>query len=455
LAVGDGWFSMARFVVFFLLTLAVLGCSEKEAQPVSKAPPVEVLAVRKHQVVPRFEYVGRVEATDEYMVRPRVEGYIESRNFVEGQLVQKGELLYQIDPRPYIAALDNQRANLAQARSALQVARRNYRRGLELIKTGAISKVQMDELTGNFEEAESRVAAMEADLETAQLNLSYTEIRAPLTGLIGRSEYTEGSLVGPATEPLTSIVRMDPIFVNFEVPENRLFAVQEEEARRRQQGRAPTRREVRIKQPDGEFYPYPGIIVFVDNQIDPATGSALVRARFPNPDRLLVQGQFARVAISVFSGADAVRPLVPQSAVLEDMQGRFVYVVDSEDVARKRYLELGQRENALWAVNQGLQAGERIVVNGLQRVSAGRPVTPQNTALNPYRDLHTEQPPQQRSPVQQIREGQVTPEERRASGAASGADIEQLESDMRRGAGEGREDDSDADREPDAYFDGK
>nr|WP_010131570.1 efflux RND transporter periplasmic adaptor subunit [Microbulbifer agarilyticus] len=440
-------------VVVVSLALALVACGDRgNEEPPAKAPPVEVLAVRKHQVVPRYEYVGRVEATDEFKVRPRVEGYIESRDFVEGQLVQKGELLYQIDPKPYIAALDNQRANLAQARSALRVSERNYRRGLQLVKTGAISQVQMDELTGKFEAAESTVAAAQADLEAAQLNLSYTQIRAPLTGLIGRSEFTEGSLVGPATDPLTSIVRMDPIYVTFEVPENRLFAVQEEQERRRQTGERPVEREIQIKQPDGKFYPYPGIIVFIDNQIDQATGSALVRARFPNPERLLVQGQFARVVISVFAGADAIKVLVPQAAVLEDMQGRFVYVVDDNDIAHKRYLELGQRENELWAVEEGLKAGERVIVNGLQRVSPEKPVTPQNSALDPYKDLKVEKPPQVESPLEQIRAGDIPAEERREAGARDGADIEQLQEEMRRGAeGEGKE----KSKESDAYFDGK
>ena len=439
---------MARFLVVVLLSLLAVACSKEAEQPAPKAPPVEVLAVREHQIVPRYEYVGRVEATDEYQVRPRVEGYIESRNFIEGQLVQKGELLYVIDPKPFVAALENQRANLSQARSALSVAERNYRRGLQLVKTGAISRVQMDELTGNYEEAESRVKAMEADVDAAQLNLNYTEIRAPLTGLIGRSQFTEGSLVGPGTEPLTSIVRMDPIYVSFEVPENRLFAVQEEAQRRQQQGRAPEKREVRIKQPNGELYPYPGLIVFVDNQIDQATGSAKVRARFPNPERLLVQGQFARVLIRVFAGKEAKKPLVPQSAVLEDMQGHFVYVVDDKDIAHKRYLELGQREGALWAVDKGLKAGEKVVVNGLQRVAPDKPVAPQNTALDPYQGLKTERPPAETSPVREIRQGDIPPGERQLDGA--GPQQIPAESEWNEGEKAGSKD-----REPDEYFDGK
>ncbi|MBN8432133.1 efflux RND transporter periplasmic adaptor subunit [Microbulbifer salipaludis] len=439
---------MARFLVFvFLLSgllgvLGLQGCAEEEAPEAPKPPPVEVLTARAHQVVPRYEYVGRVEATDEYKVRPRVEGYIESRNFVEGQMIREGELLYVIDPRPFVAALENQRANLSQARSALAIAERNYRRGEELVRTGAISKVQMDELTGNYESAQSQMEAIQADVETAELNLSFTEIRAPLTGIIGRSQFTDGSLVGPMSEPLTTIVRMDPILVNFEVPEHRLFVVQEEAARRRQQGIAQERRDVRIKQPNGEMYPYPGLLVFVDNQIDPNTGSALVRARFPNPEQLLIQGQFVRVEISVFSGSEGIKPLVPQAAVQEDMQGRFVYVVDDQDIAHKRYLELGQREGELWAVTDGIKAGERLIVNGLQRVNAGQPVTPQNTQLDPYKGLQTVQPPDTASPVMPLREGEVTEQERRESGATD-PQIQREQDDATQG------------KEPDAYFDGK
>ncbi len=427
---------MARFSVYLVVLLAMVGCAKQEEPPVPKAPPVEVLAVRLHQVVPRYEYVGRVEATDEFKVRPRVEGYIESRNFIEGQLVQKGELLYVIDPKPYVAALENQRANLAQAHATLANAERNYRRGRELVATGAISKVDMDELTATFETAQSQVAAMQANVEAAQLNLNYTEIHAPLTGIVGRSEFTDGSLVGPNSEPLTSIVRMDPIYVTFQVPEDRLFAVQEEAARREQRGVAQEKRDVRIKQPDGNLYPYPGLIVFVDNQIDQATGSAVVRARFPNPEALLVQGQFARVVISVFSGKESEKPLVPQSAVQEDMQGRYVYVVSEDSIAHKRYLKLGQREGELWAVDEGLKAGERIVVNGLQRVVDGAPVAPQNPALDPYKNLKVIKPPEAQSPVPQIREGDVP---------AAEQSVPERDIDSRAGDT----------AEPDAYFDGK
>lgn len=418
-----------------LTFLCVSACSDKgKDMPAPKPPPVEVLAVRAHQVIPRYEYVGRVEATDEFKVRPRVEGFIQSRNFIEGQMVQQGELLYVIDPRPFVAALENQRANLAQAQSALVIAERNFRRGSELVRTGAISKVQMDELAGTYEAAQSQMEAMKANVDTAELNLSFTQIRAPLTGIIGRSQFTDGSLVGPNSDPLTSIVRMDPIFVNFEVPEHRLFVVQEEAVRRRQQGIAPERREVRIKQPNGEIYPHAGIIVFVDNQIDQTTGSALVRARFPNPEHLLVQGQFARVEINVFSGKDAIKPLIPQASVQEDMQGRFVYVVDSDNIAHKRYLELGQREGELWAVEKGLQPGERLIVNGLQRVTAGEPVTPQNTALNPYEGLKTVTPPGTARPVMELPDGDVLETGREKSGV---------------------DDESTRDGEPDAYLDGK
>lgn len=373
-----------------VLLLALGACGDRDGEaPAPKAPPVEVLTVREQPVIPRFEYVGRVEAMNELDVRPRVEGHIESRHFIEGDRVEKGALLYKIDPRPFIAALDNARAARSRAEAALRLAERNYRRGRELIETGAISKVQMDELQGNFEEAEASLREAQANVETAELNLSYTDVTSPLSGRAGVSQYTEGSLVGPQSEPpLTTIVSINPIYVRFEVPEDRLFAVQLEQVQRRERGVPPERRDIRILQPDGNFYPHRGEIVFVDNQVNLNTGSVLVRARFPNPEGLLVQGQFARVSIRVFSGADQVKPLVPQAAVMEDMQGRYVYAIESgeqnQSIAKKRYLKLGQREGELWAVEDGLNAGEVIIVNGLQRVAANKPVTPQNTPRDPY-----------------------------------------------------------------------
>lgn len=395
---------MARFILSLLVLALVAGCSRKEEAQEAPLPVVEVLSIREHQVIPRFEYVGRVEATDEFEVRPRVEGYIESRNFEEGQIVEQGELLYVIDPKPFRAALSNQRARLEQAMTALEVSERNYRRGMQLIDTGAISQVSMDELKGTFEKAQSEVEAVRADVENAQLNLSFTRITAPWTGMIGRTKFPEGSLVGPQSEPLTTVVRLDPVFVRFEVPEYRLFAVQMEAEQRREQGRAEVRRDIHIKQPDGEMYPYAGMIVFVDNQIDPTTGSLTVRARFPNPDRLLVQGQFARVVIRVFRGKDAVKPLIPQAAVMEDMQGRFVFVIEEGDIPEKRYLELGQREGELWAVEKGIAAGEQVVVSGLQRVILGKPVEAQEASYDPYERLKViETPPKQQIPAEMER----------------------------------------------------
>ncbi|MEX2963120.1 efflux RND transporter periplasmic adaptor subunit [Microbulbifer sp. TYP-18] len=376
---------------FTLLLLLVGGCSDQGDKPQQKPPPVEVLAVQEQPVIPRFEFVGRVEATDELEVRARVEGYIENRLFEEGSLVQKGQLLYQIDPAPFEATLDNRNAAQNRAQAALQVSERNYRRGLILVKEGAISQMTMDELTGDYEKAQADLTAAKADVENAELDLSYTRIYSPLTGQIGRSAYTEGALVGPASDPLTSVLKLDPTYVLFEVPQDQLFAVRSEGERRRALGQAPATSDIRIQQPDGNYYPYPGAIAFVDNQIDLNTGSVAVRALFPNPQQLLVQGQFARVSIWVSVGGDDIKPLVPQSAVQEDMQGRYVFVVDDKNIAHRRYLKLGQREGELWAVESGIKVGERVIIAGLQRVVANKPVTPENAPRNPYAE-RAEQP---------------------------------------------------------------
>lgn len=378
------------FLAFFWLLLLVGGCSDRGDGAQQKPPPVEVLAVQEQPVIPRFEFVGRVEATDEFDVRPKVQGFIQSRLFEEGALVQKGQLLYEIDPAPFQAKLDNRKAAVSRSEATLQVSERNYRRGLTLVKEGAISQMTMDELTGNYEKAQADLKATQADVESAELNLSYTRIYSPLTGQIGRSAFTEGALVGPESEPLTSVLKLDPTYVLFEVPQDQLFAVRSEEVRRQAQGQAPATSNIRIRQPDGKYYPYPGVIAFVDNQIDLNTGSVAVRARFPNPQQLLVQGQFARVSIWVSVDGDDIKPLVPQSAVQEDMQGRYVYVVDDENIAQRRYLKLGQREGELWAVESGIKVGERVIIAGLQRVVANKPVAPENTPRNPYSERTTQ-----------------------------------------------------------------
>lgn len=370
-----------------LLAIMLAACGDRgPEQTAPPPPPVEILSVREQPVIPRFEYVGRVEATDELQVRPRVEGNIQGRYFEEGSLVREGELLYEIDPQPFVATLENRRAAVSRARAALEVAERNYGRGRELVPKGFISKSDFDRLKGDFEQAQASLKEARADVSTAELNLSYTRIYAPLTGRIGRSAFPVGALVGPQSEPLATILNTDPVFVLFEVPEDRVFSVQITAERRARAGLRPEQRDIRIEQPDGSFYPHPGTIAFVDNKVNPNTGSVAVRAEFPNPNQLLIQGQFARVSVRVYGGSEQVKPLVPQSAVLEDMQGRYVFVVDSQDIAHRRYLELGQREGELWAVEEGLKAGETVIVNGLQRVVAEQPVDPQSSARNPYAD---------------------------------------------------------------------
>lgn len=376
-------FIRLRGLFAILLVLALYACGQDEAAQPPGAPPVEVLTVRAKPVIPRVEYVGRVEAIDELKVRPKVGGYILRRHFKEGDVVTEGQLLFEIDPAPFEARVESHAANVAQAEAAVKIAERNFFRGKKLIPRGAISEVQFDELASNFDQSQAVLMAAEADLVNAQLDLSYTKVIAPLTGRIGRTDFANGSLVGPETSELATIVKLDPVYVRFDVPEDQLLSFRMARLSGEAAGK-PVAVTYRILLPNGEYYPHEGKLEFFDNQIDPTTGSVAVRASFPNPDKLLVHGQYAKVTIRLDFGDAAMQPLVPQSAVMEDIQGRYVFVIGKDNVAEKRYLKLGQREGELWAVTNGLTVGENIVVSGLQRIVVDQPVQPQAPEVDPY-----------------------------------------------------------------------
>ena len=374
--------AVRRAVPLFTFIALLTSCSGPEAPPAPPPPAVEYRVVEPRAVAFRFEFVARTRAREDAAIRAQISGTILERNFEEGQTVEEGDLLFRIDPRPYQAALNSAQADVSRTTTALEVAERNLARGVELEPDGFISQSEMDQLRGNRDSAVAARDSAEAALEKARIDLGFTEIRAPFAGRAGRSELSIGDLVSPNSEPLVTLVQSDPILVDFDVSERSLAGTLIENQERAAQGLDPIEYTPRMNMVNGEPYPYPGRIDYANNRVNRTTGTVTVTATFPNPDDLLIPGQFTRVFVQRGDYED--RLLIPQSSVLEDMQGRYVYVVGDDDTVERRNVTLGQREGVDWVVESGLEAGDRVIVNGIQKVQPDMPVNATESTTEPY-----------------------------------------------------------------------
>ena len=368
-----------------LLPFVLLAACGGPADPPQAPPPaVEVQDVFMEPVATEFEFVARTRAREDADIRARITGAIMERNFEEGQIVEKDALLFRIDPRPYEAALNAARADLAQANAAVEVAQRNLARGEELLPDGYISESEMDKLRGERDRAIASREAAQAAIEQAQLNLNFTEIRAPFRGRTGRSQLSIGDLVDPTAGPLVSLVQIDPMLVDFDVNERTLLDAMKRNQARVAQGEPAIEYTPRLRLVSGDFYPLEGTIDYASNRVNPSTGTITVTARFPNPDQNLIPGQFGRIVVK--RGEPVERMLIPQSSVLEDMQGRYVYVVDDDNLVVRKNVALGQRHGVNWVVESGLEPGDRVIVNGLQKVRPGMPASPSPVTSRPHQE---------------------------------------------------------------------
>ncbi|BDG74730.1 efflux RND transporter periplasmic adaptor subunit [Roseomonas fluvialis] len=345
-------------------------------------PAVGVQVAERRPITETIEFVGRVEATDRVNIRARVTGFLEQRLFREGGDVREGEVLYRIERAPFEAQVEQARANLAGANATLENARVALARARELRQSGTGTQVALDNALALERTAGANVLAAEAAVRVAQINLGYTEITAPIAGQIGRSVLAVGNVVGPDAGTLSTIVSQDPMRVAFAVSQRTAL-----ELRNRFEGRGgPAAVLVRIRTTDGRNFPETGRIDFVDNQIDRNTDTILVRALIANPirqvdgqassvsPRELVDGQFVSVTVE---GAEPVMAItLPRAAVLQDQQGAFVFVVGEGNVATRRNVTLGRSTPERAVIEGGLQGGETVVVEGLQRVRPGQPVNP-------------------------------------------------------------------------------
>ena len=352
------------------------GCDDRKA-PQAGAPPVTVANPTARRITEWDDYTGRFQATEYVELRARVNGYLESINFTDGQIVKKGDLLFVIDPRPYQATADSATAALAQAQARLELANREQVRAASLAKTQNGSIESLDKAVQEQRGATGAVEAAQAELRRAQLDLEFTHITAPVTGRIGRHQVSIGNLIGGGeanSTLLTTIVSLDPIYFYFDADQNSYLKYQRLDLA----GQRPSSRDVpnpvRLALNDEKDFPHQGHMDFVDNQIDFSTGTIRGRAIFDNADLIFTPGMFARIQLLGEPEHDAI--LLPDDAIGTDQARRFVYVLGDGNVATPREVKLGPIIDGLRVVRSGLAASDRVVVNGLQRVRAGQPVSP-------------------------------------------------------------------------------
>ncbi len=341
--------------------------------PSSQPPAVTVTVVEDREINPPRSFVGRVEAVRAVDLRPRVEGILEQQLFKEGGDVKAGDLLYVIESDRYQAALAAAEASQAKAEATLKEAELMLARNQKLRKDGTVSQAEYDTAVAAADGARAEVQAAQASVQTATLDLEDTRIAAPIDGRIGRSAVTIGNLVGPSSGALARIVQLDPIRVVYSISEDRLLRTKRVLAGLTEEERSRTF-VPGIRLPDGEMYEAGGRVDFVDNQVDTNTGTIAIRAVFPNPDAMLLPGQY--VTVVVRRDRPRQRPVVPQSAVLMDREGPYVFVLDADNRAVRRRIDTGTAIDTYWAVKSGLQAGETIIAQGVQKVTPGQRVEP-------------------------------------------------------------------------------
>ena len=350
------------------------GCDEKKqaaAPPASPAVGVRLAAMKG--VSQSFEFVGHIKATDKVDIRARVEGFLEKVAFREGQDVKAGDLLYQLEKVQFQAQVDQAKANLASAEAEVTNAQLQYNRQLELSRHQFSPQSVVDQNKAALDTGRAKVLQTRAALTQAEVNLDYTDIRAPIEGRIGRHAYTLGNLVNPASGVLATIVSQDPIYVLFPVSVRDLEIIRE--ARHNEGGL--TKIEIRLRLSDGREYPQRGVWNLTDPQVDQQTDTLIMRATIANPERQLVDGQFVTAVIR--ERREAPRLVVPQAALQIDQTGYYVLVVDDQHKVEQRRIQTGPNRDTDVVITSGLKEGERVIVDGIQKVRPGQVV--QDTAL--------------------------------------------------------------------------
>lgn len=366
-----------RWLVLAALAMGWLcGCGKEEAKPEVRPPPVEISAIK---IEPRdtpviFEYVGQTQSSHQVQIVARVAGFLEKRVYTEGSLVKAGAVMFLQDPKPFQATLDAYKGALAEQEARLQVANANLAQVKPLREMNALSQKDLDDATGQQQAAAAAVETAKANVAQAQLNLGYTTITTPVTGLSSYARIQDGQYVSGAGQNslLTTVDQVDPIWVNFTIAENEMLNMRADQAAGRIKFPKADQFEIEVVLADGSVFPNKGRITFTAAEYNQQTGTFLIRATLPNPGAVLRTGQFVRVRVSGATRPNAI--LLPQQAVLQGAQGHFVFVVDKDGVAQQRPVEAGSWNRGDWFINSGLAPGETVVTDGVMRLAPGAPV---------------------------------------------------------------------------------
>ena len=357
--------------VIFIVGLISAGCGDKKTGGPPPAPEVATVTIQPKPVLITTDLTGRTSANLVAEVRPQVGGIIQKRLFTEGSDVQAGQVLYQIDPATYQAALDNARAGLARSEANLSAIRLKADRLRELLVDKAVSRQDYDDAASALKQTQADIQYWQANVDTARINLKYTSITAPISGRIGKSSVTEGALVavGQSTA-LATIQKLDPMYVDITQSTADLLRLQRGIKEGRLNQSDASQKKVQLILEDGSTYPLSGTLQFRDVTVDPTTGSVILRAVFPNPNGVLLPGMFIRAVVK--EGINEKALLVPQQAVSRDPKGNpQTLIVDAENKVALRTLALNRAIGDQWLVASGLAAGDRVIVEGMQKVKPG------------------------------------------------------------------------------------
>ena len=370
-----GWLPSLTMLAISLVALLMSGCDASGAdQAVAPPPEVDVASVLVKTVTLNETFTGRLEAPQTVLLRPRVSGYIEDVLFDEGEWVEAGDQLFQIDPRPYRAQVNIARAELAQTQSQLQLAESEARRAEQLLAGQAISTEENDQRQAALSNAKARVKQAQAALDIAELDLHYTRVVAPISGRTGRALVTKGNMANTDQTLLTTVLSINPLHVYF-ASDEALAMAQQSNVLTSTQGRT-----VRVSLSDEDGFPHQGELDYVDNRMNSSTGTLQYRAVLSNPDGVLKPGQFARVQMPIARLEEAF--LVNPQAVLTDQDRRYVYVINDANEVLRRQVTTGSQVDGLLVIQDGLESGDQVIVNGTQKVQGvGMQVTPRLVAM--------------------------------------------------------------------------